>query len=440
MNIHYSESFLSFIKSEQGVIQRLLSNAHYCGTGGGYNAYRLLVTNAEIDYLTLRSDGTISYLPAGKEHKTNDDGTWKRDGRQNGKPGKVIRKLFTKKAQKLLKDSDFEIFANFYKSKFNDDGYVFKLLPANIIPDIYDRDSDERAPGDSSLNNSCMNGEGGYLDMYANCKHLQILILKNKDEKLCGRALVWKLDDNITFMDRVYVAEDFMYEMFVTYAAEQKWWRKKSYKSRDNIQSFVDAEGNNVQRVFTIKLDTDFDKYPYIDTFHYGGHGFIKNDSSGCCFTYDDTGGARDGYDDDDYGTVYDEIYECTISEDDARRIDRGRYRGQWTHVDNIVEDVHGDDWWKDDENIIEIDGDYYPMDEIVYSEYDSQDYPEKDCVYSKHVDSWIKEDESVEIDGEYYPENHDDIVKIDGEYYLKDSEEIEYLGDGVYQVKTETE
>lgn len=51
-----------------------------------------------------------------------------------------------------------------------------------------------------------MNGDSEYLDIYKYCKQLSILILKNNADELCGRALIWRISDDITLMDRVYIA------------------------------------------------------------------------------------------------------------------------------------------------------------------------------------------------------------------------------------------
>ena len=80
-----------------------------------------------------------------------------------------------------------------------------------------------------------MNGDGAYMDIYSKCPHLQIFTLTNKDNQLCGRALVWKLNHSehgdIVFMDRIYVVEDYMYDLFLNQAKERGWWRKYSYQS-----------------------------------------------------------------------------------------------------------------------------------------------------------------------------------------------------------------
>lgn len=207
--ITYSDSFLDFLSRSKSKIARLLYRAKYLN----YPSYRLMLTTDEVNYLSLRADGNISYLPADRPLKYNADGQWSRQGRQDGKPAKVIRKLFTKRALTLFKDYDFEGFANSYKAKFSD-SLSFQIMVNRDIPLIYDM---EVAPGGGSLNNSCMNGNGDYLDIYKYCQSLRVLILLNEEGLLCGRALVWDLEENITLLDRIYVVSDFMYERFIAY-------------------------------------------------------------------------------------------------------------------------------------------------------------------------------------------------------------------------------
>lgn len=389
--ITYSKSFIDFMKKSDCRIAKILYRLNE------KNYHPLMVTTEQVNYLTFRDDGTISFLPAGKPHLVNDEtGDWKRDGRQNGKPGKVIRKLFAERVQKYFKDADFECFANQYKAEFNEGGYKFSLLQNKEIPGVYEM---KRKAGEGSLNNSCMNGDSEYLDIYKNCSQLQILILKNTDGELCGRALIWGISEDITLMDRIHVTDDFMYDKFLMYCNSQKWWRKKDYKSYDNKQTFIDTDGNEVDRKFTIHTSTEYGEYPYIDTFSYGDDNSLNNYGSGE-YTYNNTDGTREGDEDNHDGEVYDEINEEYISKDDAIYIENGDrcYRDRYCHVDNCVS--VGDSWYyENDSNIVEVSGTWYEKDsddlcivndefELVenctYCERDSCYYLSDDCVFAK--------------------------------------------------------
>ncbi len=426
--IIYSDSFIEFLGSSDSDIARFLWKLNR----KRYNT--LLVHSDEINYITMRGDGNISFLPKGKEHCCNEDGTWKRENRQEGKPAKVIRKLFSNRALRFFKDADFEAFANQYKSKFNDDGYKFELLANDKIKDVYDMRINS---GDGSLNGSCMNGDSDCLDIYHHCKQLRILTLVNRSGRLCGRALVWQLEDDIVFMDRIYVSHDFMYDKFLEYAADQKWWRKRYFKTYSNKLDFINSDGGEVYREFTVSTPTDWDRYPYIDTFQYGEDGLLSNRDR-YIYTYSNTDGSREGGEDEHEGEVYSEIDGCYIDEDYAVYITAGerRYRDYYTHSDNAVyindETYHEDDenilrvdgrWYTtDSDDICKIDGDYYMMEDCTYCERDSCYYLSDDCVYCEPDEEDVLRSDAVEIDGNWYHIDSDLIFKHDGKYYLVES------------------
>jgi hypothetical protein len=387
--ITYSDSFLVFLCESKNKIAKTLFNARYCN----YPSYRLMLTTDEINYLSLRADGNISYLPAGRQLRYNADGEWSRHGRQDGKPAKVIRKLFTKKALKVFEDSDFEGFANSYKAKFSD-SLSFQIRINRDIPLIYDM---EIAPGGGSLNSSCMNGDGDYMDIYNYCKSLRILILIDEEGQLCGRALIWDLEDNITLMDRIYVVSDFMYELFIAYAVDSGWWHKKDYRSQDDKDVFINEKGEEVVRHFVVKTDTDFSSYPYIDTFTYGDTGSLKNYESGR-FTYANSDGTR-------IGEYWDEIDECWLDEDDAVLVTHGIHSGDRTHFDNTA-NVGAQVWWSRDPGIAEVDGCFYRVEDTVLSDYDGARHLKSDCVWTDIHGSYILKCDSVVLDGEIYHKN----------------------------------
>ena len=198
--LHVSNSFRTFLHDSDNRIAQFIMRAMYYGSWG-YKASRLMIRTDEVNYLTLRSDGTISYLPKGKEHKLTDDGRWARDGRQNGAAGKIIKKILTPNAVKLFKEIEFTNFVNQYKAVCDAENKTFVIRPNVDIPDVYCM---KREPGSSSLDGSCMNGDDAYLDVYKYCPHVRILTLINNNGELAGRALLWNVEDGV-LMDRVYV-------------------------------------------------------------------------------------------------------------------------------------------------------------------------------------------------------------------------------------------
>jgi len=417
MNLRVSDSFYDFLYNNRST-NRIARVLYRCiNWQGARNVTKLAITTEHVNYLTLRGDGTISYLPKGKEHVVN-DGRWARDNRQNGRPATIIKKLLTPKAQKLFKDTEYEAFVNSYKSECDREKVTFYLRPNVEIPDVYDM----RRESGGTLGDSCMNGDVEYLDIYKYCKDLRILTLVNGEGLLSGRALVWnvKIDgEDAVFLDRFYVAKDHYCELFIEYANDNGWWRKKQYTSQANKTSWI-KNGVNRDFFITIHTPTEFDYYPYIDTFCYGGDGWLSNDEDKDReYEYVQTGGERE----------YRERIECAvcneyIDEDDAVYIQRGRYNNQYIHRDyavycetdcldyyeqddNIVEVDNR--WYRyDDENIVEVEGDWYRTDssDIVYSDFHEEHILNDNAVYSEHHESHIKDDEAYEVAGQYFHES----------------------------------
>jgi hypothetical protein len=420
--LQISTSFRHFLYDTDNPIAKWILKAEY-QFGWGNGVYRFMVRWDEVNYLTLRDDGTISYLPKGKEHKTTDDGKWARDGRQNGRPAAIIRKVLPKKVLKLFKDSDFEAFANRYKAAAEASRRRFDLLPAEKIPWVYDYSPIEEGGG--TLNNSCMNGDGRMLDIYKNCPFLQILSLWDpKEHTLCGRALVWQIGDE-TLMDRVYVTKDSYYDLFLDYASDNGWVRKSSYKSAGNKTTFV-KNGDTYEKVYKIALPTEYERYPYIDTFQYGGDGWLTNINDGNEYEYSCTSGER--------VYVNRPEYVCAITgegmdEDDAVYIQRGRYRDEYIHRDHAVYCVTDCNYYYEhDSEIVEVNNRYYRTDdEDVCCDMDGDWVMREDCSWCEYLNEYVLEEYTIWSD---FREDNlllTDAVRVDGKIYHKD--DVEQLG-----------
>jgi len=321
-----------------------------------------VLTGEDVSYLTYRSDGTISYLPKGKEHKVTEDGKWAQAGRQHGKPAKVMRKIFSKTALKLFKETDFEIFNNRFRSKFSTDGYEFKILSNVEIPDAYNANREE---GEGvSLNNSCMRDQGEYMGIYAACPDVQMVVMLNKETgEQAGRALLWNAtiegtDTKIKFLDRFYVCKEMFYDAFVNYAIDNKLWYKKNHKTYDYKTLLYNPATEEFEDVkMVIKTKTDFESYPYIDTFTYGEDGELRNwnEDDKYKYYYTDTDGGRGV-------RIPDEIRGGYIEdEDDVIEVTAGEYAGRMTHVGNTT-NINDDIYYVHDPLLVETKGMGYQL------------------------------------------------------------------------------
>src|SRR6188768_885478 len=136
--VTFSDSFLEFLANEAQNGSRIASLITRALSWSGWAPmYGKVLTTDEVNYITMRPDGLLSYLPAGKAHQVNSRGEWMREGRQCGKPAKVIRKIFNAKILRFIAAKEFEAFGNAYKAKFVDNGFKLELRPAKEIPSVY---------------------------------------------------------------------------------------------------------------------------------------------------------------------------------------------------------------------------------------------------------------------------------------------------------------
>ena len=356
----------------------------------------------------IRKDKEMSYCPSGRETVLKADPQyWDTTNRQQGKYGKILKKLISEQVPNLgYNEKDIEVLVNHIKSELHEG--TFKIVSGDDIAYWYT--GNKIIEGDSSsLSGSCMNdSDSSFFDIYCNNPDVVKMVVLVKDDRLVGRALLW----NDKWMDRVY-GRDHIIKMFLDYAKESGY-NHKQVQSYSDKTGWVSPSGENFQKDIKIHLDTDFDYFPYIDTFSYGNDGWLSNNSSSkYIYEYQTTGGYRDDSEDN---RQWDDIDECYIDNDDAVYIES---RGETTHIDNTVYDdysgdyilsgdaiyvessnqyVHQDDL--SEHNIVECDnGNYYDLDDTFMCEYDDTCYnsDQNDC-------------ETVEIDGDEFTVHVDKV------------------------------
>lgn len=434
-NLIFAASFKQFLyKYEEDskickILYTYLEGSKWFKEKRYFRSHKNVLTDNFCNYLNFRKNGYIGYLPAGKECLYNDNNEWKKDNRQEGKPAKVIRKIFTERAAKLLFcDTDFEIFANLSKKEFNGEGYTLEVLSRHHIKDIYDANICE---GNGSLNGSCMNGDTGYLDIYENCSKLQIMVLWNRAKELCGRALLWEFRTGEFFMDRIYTVKDFEFEYFLDYAKQNKYWYKLHYKSYDNKTLWINPNSDEVEEMkVTIITDCDLDEFPYIDTFSYGEGDSLNNFGNGH-YIYNNTNGTRDGEDNEDivYCEIYGESYHIDeliyIEHDYCERCYRNEHIRDCDAIEVYVSYNRSEIFHYEDNNVVRLKGQYYYIHHEDIVNIDHEYYHIDDCVYSEYMSEYILVSDAIEIDNDWYIK--DDCILFEGEYYPPNSDEVVY-------------
>ena len=352
------------------------------------------VLTGEVSMLTFRTDGSflISFLPKDKDPEYTEDGTWARRNRQEGRIGKVFQSAIVKQ----FKQSEWENFVNLFKAEICQCD-TFRLVSGEDIRKWYDGKNYDSFKG--TLGNSCMRYEEAqkFFDIYVdNAK----MLITTKSGKLTGRAIVWEINENTTILDRIYTCHDYLEQCFIDYAKEHKWIIRSnnSLLHTGDEQLWLTPEDNytNSKHLdFKIKLKSEYDYYPYVDSFRYlssdrltlttwqNAYSLDSTDGNYCdmdpCMCCDDCGREFYGYDGDmPEGLHWSEWDGCYLCDDCCwwseymgdyipNRVERTRvyYDGSFyecvptTCIDDFLIDNPDD---KDSDSIVEIDGEYYDV------------------------------------------------------------------------------
>jgi hypothetical protein len=207
--------------------------------------------------------------------------------------------------------SDIEKFTNEFislvKSSRSDENSVLDIVSGDDISYWYDLENYQGAMG--KLGSSCMSGSEAarnYLEIYTkNPDKVSLLILKNKDNKLIGRALLWKTDDGGIFMDRIYTSCDSDDNIFINYAINNGYVYRNI--SAGNCKYFVGGKELDNYRMSVTLKNHDFEYYPYLDTLNLLCYdGALRNYRQDVNITLTNTEGRWAEYD-DGYDDEYDE-------------------------------------------------------------------------------------------------------------------------------------
>jgi hypothetical protein len=295
---------------------------------------------------------------------------------------------------------------------------------------------------------SCMRYEAAqsYLKMYAdNPNEVKCLVLLNPNNgKVRGRALLWHMDNDRVFMDRVYMTNDAYRNLF------------NLYKEKHNIS-------NKANSSVTLENGGEYDEYPYMDTFKFytpnkniltiealdadtikledtgggitsagiyldlGNHeGETVDEDDAYYLSYRTPSGYIEGYaHQDDIIYVNDHSYllddcirtydgEWLFRYDDnggVYELTKGRYEGDYAHIDNIIElepNYYGDG------QFITTDDDYVHLDDEFYE----IPYALSDDTVKTHNDKVILDNDAVTLYDAYYGESSfahpDDATKVE--------------------------
>ena len=174
--------------------------------------------------------------------------------RTKHKIGKWVTHIY----KDVYKNTDFtpsqiEEFSNVYKANYDkkDNEPEFIILKGDNIKWGYLENNYAEGTGD--LLNSCMRYSRcqNYFDIYTENEDVcSLLVLKDYDNKVKGRALLWVLADGDKYMDRIY-SNNSDKHLFIEWAKE------------NNYRIYSNDYGNKIVNVG----EKSYDRYPYMDTF-----------------------------------------------------------------------------------------------------------------------------------------------------------------------------
>jgi hypothetical protein len=224
---------------------------------------------------TTDKDDMVSFLSYNKvpqdwSHEDDASLPYNIKGRGEIKIGKVIKTLIPMLNINGVKDKDIEEFVNQFKATKIDTSMEFKLVNGEDIAKYYNEKKYYSKNG--SLGGSCMADEGKKtFKIYTeNPKKVQLLIYVDNNDKVHGRALLWKLNTSPCeakyFMDRIYTNRDSDEIKFKQFAEEKGFLcKKKNNAYIEDTYKFV-YKGEDVFGEIGVKLDGNYGYYPFVDT------------------------------------------------------------------------------------------------------------------------------------------------------------------------------
>lgn len=332
------------------------------------------------------------------------------------KIGRFVNTVFPGK----FSQKEIEEFTNRYKAIINK-SEEFIIVEGDEIAKWYNKSNYYELK--HTLGSSCMkNVDDSFFEIYTKNPEVCRMVCVIKDDKLLGRALLWKPNFSFFskdkpsfeyFMDRQYAVSDSIIQKMRDYAEENGW----SYKTINSNSSLTNISyGGDVYRVhMEVQLNKlKYRKFPYVDTFRkYNPHGYIlindddENDDDGLYLLNSTSGG-------------FEEISSGVWSDYLGENIDRDYVvwsdaYNSYLHIGDSIEVTTGS----------RIHRDWYPNTalELRYDYWNDCYIHEEDAIYSEEYGAYILTDESISIvieikpDGDCYDDQH--FMHIDDENYI---------------------
>ena len=277
----------------------------------------------DFNFLTIKNDKNVSYLPKGKTLQCNYDGSWVSTGRQAMKPHKFFNKILKGHA----KEYDIKCFV--------DELLTFSRYKVDFVSGIEIGNTYRSLITNGWATTSCMHDRPlEWFEIYTdNPQAFELGIIKdNATNEIVGRFLkvnAVTCDEELpfTYNDRLYYKSEEILAFYNSYVDDFKMIRKKR-NSADTERDFYQVEKGDIYEDVKVILNKKIYEYkgvPYMDTLPRGYENIIANNTS--CFDKYTTLWTTDGALDHDFDQIHDEF----ISRGDSVIITAGEHIGKRT-------------------------------------------------------------------------------------------------------------
>lgn len=187
--------------------------------------------------------------------------------KNKAKIGRVINALLK---YNKYNTHDIENFVNKLKSLQSFKNINIEIVSGDDINYWYDKKNYLKSDG-CVLANSCMS-EKKFFNLYTKNKTCRLVIIKNDDNKLLARALLWELNSCIDlstkmdvpikfYMDRIYYTNDYEKDIMKRFAAKNGWAIYDQQYTTLFKNKYLNLE-------MTVKVNQiRYKSFPYMDTF-----------------------------------------------------------------------------------------------------------------------------------------------------------------------------
>jgi hypothetical protein len=384
----------------------------------GYNRPRAYI-GAKL-FTRYMLQGSVREATLEKTGVNLEEDFWNPNKRYHSSIGKIIRRIITDFEDRFT-FKDLESFVSLYKlESFKECGelgdLIFEEVSGEKIKWAYHEDNYYQGTGE--LGSSCMRYRycQPYLDIYvANPDKISLAVLLKKD-RVAARCLIWNISESERWHDRIYAIDENT---------------KIAMKSR--LEAYHDCYNKGKDAFIPLKY-TEFDYYPYMDTFKYldTGKGLTNDFNRSYDRELTDADGNADRSECSHCGSHQDsdDLYEITV----------GRYRGDYMCSNCCTHTTDDECIVSDDAVYCEYVSGYYHQDDVI--ELHDGNYAHNDDVVESYEGNYYTDDDisdyAVKYKGQWYEFTGDYTVEVNGEWYHIDSEDIEYI-EGEY-VEAESE